>query len=481
MCGRMSGKENDMKRILKRAAAAVSLLLGLMLACSCMAMETGIIFKRDGTVRVYRDVTVDETLLENAGQTREEFFSSVSESEDAERFAGWTKEEITRTVSDATYIGIRYYKDCTCAELESVLSAVDDVGASYDIKNEGGRLKVRITAEGSGNGSSEASEYISNGMMDVKLRIFAPYAALETNGITEEDGSVYWNLLPVMLGEEESLTVTADYSCTDTEAGIIIKDNNSARVYCDITVEEAVLEPIGQTKEEFLRLISQDSYYDKFSGWSKEEIAKTVSGAAHIGIRYYKDCTFEELKDFETAADGTKVSCRINKEDGKIEVKATVSGSRNSVIKIPEEITGSGTTAKFRIFSALELLDTNGTRDEDGSVYKDIVSVVMGSEDSVKITVAYKEATDYVLIFCIAGGAVLALAIIITVVLLVRKRSAKKTAPSVPDSSIVGAQQPVPAEQPVSTAPAAEKTCKACGEKIAGDSKFCIKCGAKQD
>ncbi len=467
-----------MKKILKRAAAAIALLLAVMLACSCMAMETGIIFKKDGTVRVYRDVTVDETLLENSGQTREEFFSSVSESEDAERFADWTREEIIRTVSDATYIGIRYYKDCTCAELESVLSAVDDMGASYDIKNEGGRLKVRITAAGEGNGSSEAYEYISNGMMEVKLRIYAPYATLETNGITEEDGSVYWDLLPVMMGEEESLAMTADYSCTDTEAGVIIKDNNSARAYCDITAQEAVLERMGQTKEEFVRLLSQDSYYDKFSGWSKEDIAKTVSGTAHIGIRYYKDCTCEELKDFETAADGTKVSCQINNEDGKIEVKATVSGNRNSVIKIPEEITGSGTNAKFRISAPFELLDTNGTRDEDGSVYWDIVPVVMGSQGSVTITAAYKAAPDFVLIFCIAGGAVLAVVIIITVVLLIRKRSAKKTAPPAPDSSIIGEQQPAPAEQP---APVTAKFCKDCGAKIEEGSKFCINCGAKQD
>ncbi|MGN0655760.1 MAG: zinc ribbon domain-containing protein [Ruminiclostridium sp.] len=471
-----------MKRAIKRAAAAIALLLAVMLACSCMAMETGIIFKRDGTVRVYRDVTVDETLLENSGQTREEFFSSVSESDDAERFADWTREEIIRTVSDTTHIGIRYYKDCTCAELESVLSAVDDMGASYDIKNEGGRLKVIITASGGGNGSSEAYEYISNGMMDVKLRIFAPYATLETNGTRDEDGSVYWDLLPVMMGEEESLVMTIDYTFTDSETGIILKDNENARAYCDVTADEAALERMGQTKEDFIRLLSEDG---DFEGWSKEEIAKTVSGANHIGVRYYKDCACEEIEQVFTAVNGSKVAWKVKNEEGKIEVKATVSDNKKSVIKIPEEITGSGTNAKFRISTPLELLDTNGTKDEDGSVYWDILPVMTGETTIIEMTASYKAAgLNLLLILCIAGGVVVVAGIIIAVVLLTKKKPA---APApVPMGTIIGeqpeqqtvpAQQTAPAEQPA----VAANFCKDCGAKIEEGSKFCINCGAKQD
>ena len=40
MCGRMSGKGNFMKRAIKRAAAAIALLLAVMLECSCANTET---------------------------------------------------------------------------------------------------------------------------------------------------------------------------------------------------------------------------------------------------------------------------------------------------------------------------------------------------------------------------------------------------------------------------------------------------------
>ena len=86
-------------------------------------------------------------------------------------------------------------------------------------------------------------------------------------------------------------------------------------------------------------------------------------------------------------------------------------------------------------------------------------------------------AENSVLIFCIAGGIVLATVIIISALLLKRKSSAKKTAPPTSDSSIIGDRQPTPAEQPAVSA----IFCKDCGAKMEEGAKFCISCGAKQD
>ncbi len=201
-----------MKKILKRAAAAVSLLMVLMLACSCMDMETGIIFKDDGNARVYCDMTVDEELLKEAGKTKEEFLQSVSGSEDSEQFKSWNKEEVTKTISGKTYFGIRYFIDKSRDELAD-LKNINDSELSCEIKNEGGKLSVKMVVAGTGEMSGgDAANYIAQGMMNVRFRITAPFELLETNGTKDEDGSVCWDLLPVMTGSVSSLEMTAVYN-----------------------------------------------------------------------------------------------------------------------------------------------------------------------------------------------------------------------------------------------------------------------------
>ncbi|MGN0619936.1 MAG: LppM family (lipo)protein [Ruminiclostridium sp.] len=202
-----------MKKILKRAAAAVSLLLVLMLACSCMDMETGIIFKEDGSARVYCDMTVDEELLEKSGKTKEEFLKSISESSDSDKFESWeNREEITKTVSGKTYFGIRYFADKTWDEITSI-DNVNDSEIFCEIKNEGGKISVKMVLNGIGETSGgDVAEYIAQGMMNVRFRITAPFELVETNGTKDEDGSVYWDLIPVMTGSVSSLEMTATYN-----------------------------------------------------------------------------------------------------------------------------------------------------------------------------------------------------------------------------------------------------------------------------
>ena len=207
----MSGKGNNMKKILKRAAAAVSLLLVLMLACSCMDMETGLIFKEDGSARVYCDMTVDEELLKEAGKTKEEFIQSISESEDSEQFKGWSKEDVTKTISGKNYIGIRYFIDKSRDELAE-LKNINDSQISCEIKNEGGKLSVKMVVAGTGETiGGDVANYIAQGMMNVRFRVSAPFELLETNGTKDEDGSVCWDLIPVMSGSVSSLEMTATY------------------------------------------------------------------------------------------------------------------------------------------------------------------------------------------------------------------------------------------------------------------------------
>ena len=211
-----------MKKMLKRAAAAVSLLLVLMLACSCMDMETGLIFKADGGARVYCDVTVDEELLGQAGQTKEDFVNSVSESNDSDSFEGWNKEEVTKTISGKKYSGVRFFIDKSKDELSN-LGPVNNTISSCEIKNENGNISVKMTINGSGgNSGGDMAQYIAQGMMNVKFRISAPFELVETNGTKDADGSVYWDLIPVMTGGVDSLEMTAAYRAGGANIVLII-------------------------------------------------------------------------------------------------------------------------------------------------------------------------------------------------------------------------------------------------------------------
>lgn len=277
-------------------------------------------------------------------------------------------------------------------------------------------------------------------------------------------------------------------SCMDMETGLIFNEDGSARVYCDMTVDEELLKESGKTKEEFLSSVSGSEDSEQFKGWNKEEVTKTISGKTYIGIRYFMDKTRDELMNLNNVND-TINSCEIKNEDGKISVKMVVSGAGElSGGDVANYIAQGMMNVRFRISAPFELVETNGTKDEDGSVCWDLIPAMTGSVSSLEMTATYKAGgINFVLILCIAGGVVLVAGIIIAVVLLTKKKPA---APApVPMGTILSeqpapVQQTVPAGQPVSTeqpAPAADKFCKNCGAKIEGGSKFCINCGAKQD
>ncbi|MGN0578547.1 MAG: zinc ribbon domain-containing protein, partial [Ruminiclostridium sp.] len=272
-------------------------------------------------------------------------------------------------------------------------------------------------------------------------------------------------------------------SCMDMETGIIFKEDGSARVYCDMTVDEELLEKAGKTKEEFLQSISESSDSDKFESWdNREEITKTVSGKTYFGIRYFADKTWDEITSIDNV-NNSEIFCEIKNEDGKISVKMVLNGiGETSGGDVAEYIAQGMMNVRFRITAPFELVETNGTKDEDGSVYWDLIPVCTGSVSSLEMTATYKAGgINLLLILCIAGGVVVVAGIIIAVVLLTKKKPA---APApVPMGVILGeqpapAQQPAPAEQP---APVPAKFCKDCGAKIEDGSKFCINCGAKQD
>lgn len=276
-------------------------------------------------------------------------------------------------------------------------------------------------------------------------------------------------------------------SCMDMETGIIFNKDGSARVYCDMTVDEELLEKAGKTKEEFLKSISESSDSDKFESWdNREEITKTISGKNYIGIRYFADKTWDEITSIDNVND-TEIFCEIKNEDGKISVKMVLNGiGEMSGGDVAEYIAQGMMNVRFRITAPFELLETNGTKDEDGSVYWDLIPVATGSVSSLEMTAIYnKSGINLLLILCIAGGVLVVAGIIIAVVLLTKKKPAAAPVPMgvilgeqpAPVQQTVPAQQTAPAEQP---APVTAKFCKDCGAKIEGGSKFCINCGAKQ-
>lgn len=203
---------------LKKAIAAISLLMCLMLMCSCMRMETGVIINSDGTGRVFSEITVSEKMLEQSGQTKEDFLKSVTQSDDNDKYENWNKEEVERTIpgetEDEIYIGVRYYKDGKLDELMGDLDDDDASSLSYDIKSENGNIVVtiNITNNQEGTAGGEINEYISQGMMKVYFTITAPTEIVDTNGTLSEDKrTATWDILSIMTGADKETTMTVAF------------------------------------------------------------------------------------------------------------------------------------------------------------------------------------------------------------------------------------------------------------------------------
>ncbi len=200
------------KAVCVLAAAAMMLCLS-----SCMAMETGLIFNEDGTVRLFCDTTVEEEMLSSLDMTKEDFLSSINESESSEEYAGFETESVETTVNGKAHVGQRYFKDMTLEELNAYVQDADSgVKVTYSAEKKGGKLSVTITYTNSGEVSeeevSEISEYLAQGMMTTSHSVVAPYDVVETNGIIDaETGKITWDTMDVMIGTKSEAVFTVTY------------------------------------------------------------------------------------------------------------------------------------------------------------------------------------------------------------------------------------------------------------------------------
>ncbi len=217
------------KRRFKKAVCVLAAAVMMLCLSSCMAMENGLMFNEDGTVRLFCDTTVEEEMLTSMEMTKEDFLNSISESETSEGYEGFTTEAIETTVDGKNYVGQRYYLDMTLEELNAYEESTEDgVSVKYSAVKEKGNLVVTITytnnAEASAEEQNEISEYIAQGMMTTSQSVAAPYEVVETNGIIDaETGKITWDTLNVMMGTEKEKICTVTYKLPSSPlVGIII-------------------------------------------------------------------------------------------------------------------------------------------------------------------------------------------------------------------------------------------------------------------
>ena len=243
------------KRKLKKAVCVFAAAVMMLCLSSCMAMETGLIFNEDGTVRLFCDTTIEEDMLSSMEMTTEDFLNSINESESSEEYEDFASETIETEVDGKSYVGQRYYKDMTLDELNAYIeSSEDGVTVKYSAVKEGGNLVVTITytnnAETSEEEQSELTEYMAQGMMTTTQSIIAPYEIVDTNGtVNTETKKITWDTLNVMMGTEKEAVCTVTYKLPATfpiAAVIII----AAVVVVAIVVVVLVMVTKGNKKNE---------------------------------------------------------------------------------------------------------------------------------------------------------------------------------------------------------------------------------------
>lgn len=215
---------------MRKIIAFLSLSLCLLFMCSCMRMETGVVINGDGTGRVFSELTIAESMLEDGEMTKEQFYESITDSEDNDKYNDWQKEEVERIVSGEAssekYVGIRYYKDGKLDELiKSINEDSDDSEFTFDMRSEGGRkiVDIRFMNKADGSASGEISEYIAQGMMKVYFTVTAPSDVVETNGTVSADKrTVTWDVLSVMSGADKEKTLTVAYNDGSSIAPLLI-------------------------------------------------------------------------------------------------------------------------------------------------------------------------------------------------------------------------------------------------------------------
>ncbi len=288
-------------------------------------------------------------------------------------------------------------------------------------------------------------------------------------------------------------------SCMAMENGLVINADGSVRLFCDTTVEEEMLTSMEMTKEDFVQSIKDSESSESYEGFEVEAIETTIDGKNHVGCRYYKDMTVDEVNSYVQGDADVKSAYSIVEEGGKLTVTITYTNSSEEGVESTDEmsqyVAEGMMTTKQSVTAPYEVIETNGTYDAaSGTVTWDTLEVFMGTVKEAKYTVTYKtsSAAPLGLIFGIVA-AVLIIAAAVIAFLVIKKNREPKIPQSTVDFSMPAETNSVQTAAPVQTpvqetpveeeAPAAEqpqeKTCGICGAKVGADDQFCSVCGER--
>lgn len=305
-------------------------------------------------------------------------------------------------------------------------------------------------------------------------------------------------------------------SCMNMEIGIIINSDGSARAYTEIAVQKSLLEIAGKTEDEFFEQVDESGGSSKLKDWKTEKYSETIDGETYMGVRYYKDGSFDVLaREGLSGGNGEGEKISFERKGSALFITVVYEGDAAEPSgEMENYLSQNMMNVTFRIQAPFPILETNGTIDEDGSVYWNMLDVMTGKTDRLEMTVSYDAGSGLGTILWIVLGALAAVIVVVVVIVLLRKRPRPLTAnasyaqsyipteTSVPTAPVEAAMTaavpqapaaPAAAEQAetaettapgASTAPAApeaeaKKFCSNCGMQVNADDIFCQNCGAK--
>lgn len=297
-------------------------------------------------------------------------------------------------------------------------------------------------------------------------------------------------------------------SCVNMEIGIVINEDGSARAYTEIAVQKSLLDMADMTEEDFFEQVDESSGSSNLKDWQTEKYSETIGGDTYTGVRYYKDGSLDVFAR-EGIANGSDDGEKISFERNGSALLVTIvyeGDAAEPSDEMEDYLSQNMMNVTFRVKAPFPVLETNGTIDEDGSVYWSMLDVMTGKTDRLEMTVSYDAGIDPGMILWIVIGALVVIAVVVAVIVLLRKKPkplaqaqtdsyaqsyipAETAAPSmgVPNTDAPSASsapttvptEPTKSEEP--TAPEAEnrKFCTNCGEQVKADDTFCPSCGAK--
>ena len=288
-------------------------------------------------------------------------------------------------------------------------------------------------------------------------------------------------------------------SCMAMENGLIINADGSIRLFCDTTVEEEMLSSMEMTKEDFVQSIKDSESSESYEGFETEVIETTIDGKNHVGCRYYKDMTVDEVNSYVQGDANVKSSYSIVEEGGKLTVTITYTNSSEEGVESTDEmsqyVAEGMMTTKQSVTAPYEVIETNGTVDEaTGTVTWDTLEVFMGTVKEATYTVTYKVSSGAPLglIFGIVAAVLIITAAVIAF-LVIKKNKEPQIPQAAADFSMPAetnsVQTAAPVQEPAQEAPAEEeapaaeqpqeKVCAICGAKVSADDQFCSVCGER--